>query len=325
MVLRENPAADVARGAKPLEVEGVAKSIAGRVMSLAGGGQTLATAAAVEAFGVPREGLPGATVAVSHGWWQLKGVARPVEIFEIGVAGSTPFSPPPDSAKAWRVVRQGELWAPAREIPRSLPTERDSFVGRDQDLLTLGRRLDEGARLVTVLGMGGTGETRLVSRFAWTRLGEFPGGAWFCDLSEARSAEGITQAVARALEVPLGREEPVTLLGHAIAGRGKCLLLLDNFEQVARWAEETLGRWLDRTEEARFVVTTREVLGLPGETTLALAPMPAAESVQLFASRAPRPGRTSPSPRRSAPTSRPWSASSTGSPSPSSWPRRGCG
>ena len=59
----------------------------------------------------------------------------------------------------------------------------------------------------------------------------------------------------------------------AIAGRGACLVVLDNFEQVARYATETLGRWLDVASKARFVVTTREVLGLPGETTLALAPV----------------------------------------------------
>ncbi len=66
--------------------------------------------------------------------------------------------------------------------------------------------------------------------------------------------------------------------GHAIAGRGHCLVILDNFEQVARHAEETLGRWLDRAPEARFLVTTREVLGIAGEEALALAPLPWAEA-----------------------------------------------
>jgi len=137
-----------------------------------------------------------------------------------------------------------------------------------------------------VLGIGGTGKTRLVTRFGWSWLGDFPGGVWFCDLSQARSAGGIVYAVAEALAVPLGKEEPVVQLGNAIAARGLCLVILDNFEQVSRYAEETLGRWLNRATEARFVVTTREVLGLVGEETLALAPLPGPDAAALFVQRA---------------------------------------
>jgi predicted ATPase len=153
-------------------------------------------------------------------------------------------------------------------------------------LAELARRFDAGARLVSVLGIGGTGKTRLATRFAWTWQGDYPGGAWFCDLSSARTVQGIAQAVAQSLSVPLGAEDPVQQLGHAIAARGSCLLVLDNFEQVARHAEETLGRWLDRAADARFLVTTREVLGLPGEEAMALAPLEAAEAIALFERRA---------------------------------------
>ena len=51
---------------------------------------------------------------------------------------------------------------------------------------------------MSLLGIGGTGKTRLATRFAWTWLGDFPGGVWFCDLSSARNADGIVQAVAQA-------------------------------------------------------------------------------------------------------------------------------
>src|SRR5256885_10150496 len=208
-----------------------------------------------------------------------------MELFEVGEADA-PFAPPPDAAKGYRVVREGDVWLPARNIKHSLPAELDSFVGRRESLTELARRLDAGARLVSVLGIGGTGKTRLVMRFGWSWLGDFPGGAWFCDLSQARSTGGIVYAVAEALAVPLGKEEPVAQLGNAIAARGRCLIILDNFEQVSRYAEETLGRWLKRATEARFVVTTREVLGLAGEETLALAPLPAPDAATLFVQRA---------------------------------------
>ncbi len=279
VILRENRPSDVARGAKPLEVEGTAKAVAARVMSIANGGQTLLSADARNALGEITLRLE------SHGHWRMKGIAEPIELFEVGEAGAS-FVPPPDAAKGYRVVREGDLWLPVRNIKHSLPAERNSFVDRLKTLVELARRLDAGARLVSVLGVGGTGKTRLVTRFGWSWLGDFPGGAWFCDLSRARSLDGIVHAVAEALAVPLGKEEPVTQLGNAIAARGRCLVILDNFEQVSRWAEETLGRWLNRATEAGFVVTTREVLGLAGEETLALAPLPVPDAAALFVQRA---------------------------------------
>src|SRR5258708_3733605 len=279
VILRENSRSDVARGAKPLEVEGAAKAVAARVMAIASGGQTLLSADA-------RNALGDITLRIeSHGHWRMKGIAEPMELFEVGEADA-PFVPPPDAAKGYRVVREGDLWLPARNIKHSLPAELDSFVGRRETLVELARRLDAGARLVSVLGIGGTGKTRLVTRFGLSWLGDFPGGVWFCDLSQARSPGGIVYAVAEALAVPLGKEEPVAQLGNAIAARGRCLVILDNFEQVSRYAEETLGRWLKRATEARFAVTTREVLGLAGEETLALAPLPAADAGALFVLRA---------------------------------------
>ena len=279
VTLRKNSPEDIARGAKPVEVDGAAKSMAARVMSVALGGQILLSAPARQVLGDDGPRLQ------SHGHWRLKGIVEPVELFEAGDA-DTLFSPPPDADKAYRVVRQSDLWLPVREIRHSLPAERDAFVGREQALADLAQRVGSRARLVSVLGMGGTGKTRLVTRFGWTWLGDFSGGVWFCDLAQARSAAGIVHAVASALAVPLGKNDPVVQLGHAIAGRGPCLVILDNFEQVTRYAQETLGHWLDRAGEAQFIVTTREVLGLPGEDALALPPLPPPNAAELFVRRA---------------------------------------
>jgi predicted ATPase len=278
VTLRENPAEHVARGAKPLEVEGIAKAVGARVMAIAGAGQTLLTATAAD-------GLPDGLRLQSHGHWRLKGVAEPLELFEAG-EDDAPFTPPPDAAKAWRVVRDADVWVPVRDVPHRVPAERDAFVGREKELVALARMIDDGARLVTVLGAGGTGKTRFATRFARTWVGDYAGGVWFCDLSEARDAEGIARAVATGLDVPLGQEEPVGRVGHAIAGRGACLVVLDNFEQVSHLAPETVGRWLDRAGEAVFVVTSRQILGLPGEATLPLDPLPEADAVALFGARA---------------------------------------
>ena len=282
VALRDNDPAAVARGAKPIEVEGLAKPFAARVMGAARGGQTLLSAAARAALG----SLPEGVVIECHGHWRLKGIEEPAELFEIGPADSA-FEPPTDSAKAYCVVDDDGLWRPRREVPYRLPAQRDTFVGRQDELLQLARRLDGGQRLVTVCGPAGSGKTRLTCRYAEAWLGEWPGGVWFCDLSDATSLEGVHFAVAATLGVPLGRTEVGAQLGHAIGARGRCLLILDNFEQVTVHAAATVGAWLDRAREASFVVTSREVLHVPGEMIFAVEPLKVdSDAIELFTLRA---------------------------------------
>ena len=284
VTLRENAPEDIARGAKRIEVEGLAKPFAARLMALARGGQTLMGADARSALG---DALPEGSQIDSHGYYRLKGIETPIEVCELGVRGRCSFMPPADTDKAYRVVRSDEPWRPLREVRHNLPAERDAFIGRGAELRQLAQRLDAGARLLTVLGPGGTGKTRCVRRYALSWLGDWPGGVYFCDLSEARSLEGIFYAVAVALGVALGTGDPGEQLGHAIAGRGRCLVVLDNFEQVLEHASATLGRWLDRADDAAFVVTSRERLHLAGEELLSIEPLPLdSEAIELFVVRA---------------------------------------
>ncbi len=107
---------DIARGAKPVEVEGLAKPFAARVMSVALGGQTLLTRGAFE---LCRRAAVGADWArglswVHHGRYLLKGVDEPVELFEVGRERESPLVPPPDSAKVTRLVEQT---AQERQVP----------------------------------------------------------------------------------------------------------------------------------------------------------------------------------------------------------------
>ena len=278
VTLRANSANDIALGAKPLEVSGIALPLTARVMSVALGGQVILSAEAAAA-------LPLAWGRRrSHGHWHFQGVSEPVELVELADE-KIPFRSPVDSTKAQRVIRQGQHWVPVAQLRHSVPSERDSFVGRGDELEQLTDKLDRGARLVSILGMGGCGKTRLSMHAAWRLLVHYPGGAWFCDLSAARSLEGIYFAVAQGLELALGGGEPLHQIAQAIAGRGRCLIVLDNFEQVAPLAEATLGAWLDRTPLAQFIVTSREVLGIAGEEVLALSPLNADDAAELFRQR----------------------------------------
>jgi len=278
VTLRENHSEDRARGATLYEVDGVALPITARVMSVALGGQTLATQSTLRAL--PRHGIR----IMSHGHWRLKGLAEPMELIEVGDQDA-PFVAPADAHKAYRVVHDGDGWTTLRDLPNNLPAERGAFVGREEPLRTLGQLFEEGARLVTVVGIGGVGKTRLALAYGRGWLGDYPGGAWFCDLNAARSVDGIAHGVTQGLQIPGSASDPIQQIGAAIAGRGRCLVVLDTFEQIARHAEETLGVWLSRAPEAVFLVTSREVLGIAGEHAQFLPPLTAVEAETLFRQR----------------------------------------
>lgn len=279
VLFRENSGVEIGLGAPSKEADGIAIPVAARMMSLALGGQTLLSGPATAALDRDLFRLFG------HGHWRFKGLQEPVEVFELGDE-RTPFRPPPDFAKGYRVVRRAGLWQPVRDVRHTLPADRDAFVGRQAALHELAQRFDSGARLVTLSGIGGTGKTRMAQRFGRLWLGDFSGGVWFCDLSRARGLDGIVHAVAQGLDLPLGNADPVQQIGNAIAGRDRCLVVLDNFEQVARYAEATLGAWMDRSTDACFLVTSREVLGIVGEQGVALPPLPLNEGTDLFLKRA---------------------------------------
>lgn len=191
------------------------------------------------------------------------------------------------------LLSSAELSTTLADDPSSRPTppyrlakERDLFVGREETLATLESSFDAGARLVTLLGPGGVGKTRLATRFGWKSLSDWPGGVWFADLTEARSEQGVVLAVAAALRVPLGAGDATHLIGHAMAARGRCLVILDNFEQVVDCAPATVGNWLGSCPELRLLATTRVRLKLNEERVLPVEPLSLDDSLSLLTDRA---------------------------------------
>ena len=168
----------------------------------------------------------------------------------------------------------------------TLPAEHDPFAGRDRELEQLETHLAGPSRLVTLMGTGGMGKTRLAVHYGWQSLSRWPGGVWFCDLTEARDLNSIAAAVASALGIQVRSGDLVEQIGRAIAGRGLCLVILDNFEQVVAEARRTVGRWREQATGARFVVTSRERLDLNDERVQTVEPLPIEDGIELFIARA---------------------------------------
>ncbi|MBL8920400.1 MAG: protein kinase [Myxococcaceae bacterium] len=170
------------------------------------------------------------------------------------------------------------------------------FIGREQELRALTRAFDEGARLVTLVGFGGMGKTRLAQQFAAQQLPAFEkdGGVWFVDLAECRTLEQVAKAVSQALDVQLpvnaASDASVTHAGRSLNSLGRALVVLDNFEQVVPLAEATVGAWLEGAPGLSLLVTSREALALQDEVVQPLESLPlgGAESpaMMLFRTRA---------------------------------------
>jgi len=264
--LRENSAADVVLGAKPIEVDGIAKPMAARVMSLARGGQILLTAEA-------RESVAGTSLQVqSHGHWAIKGIAEPVELFEAGEIGEL-LTAPPDGEKAYRVIRVGERWVPVNEIPNNLPQQMTSFLGRERELDDV-KGLLSRVRLVTLLGMGGLGKTRLSLQVAAELTPQYPDGVWFIDLAPIRDPGLVVSEAAQVLDVmeERGRSLVQTLCSHLKTRR--VLLILDNCEHLTKAAADLANAVLRAAPKVCILASSRETLRVPGEQTYPVHPLP---------------------------------------------------
>ncbi|MGY1714857.1 BTAD domain-containing putative transcriptional regulator [Geodermatophilus sp. SYSU D01106] len=182
--------------------------------------------------------------------------------------------------------------APAPERPAArplppLPVPLTAFVGRERELAQLGAAL-AGPRLVTLVGPGGSGKTRLALEAARRRPAGAP-PAVLVELAGVTDPDLVAAQVAGVLGVTLAGGDPLGAVATALQDR-PLLLVLDNCEHVVEAAATACAELLPRCPELRVLATSREPLGLPGEAVLPCGPMPAgapgSDAEQLFLDRA---------------------------------------
>ncbi|MCC7538374.1 MAG: tetratricopeptide repeat protein [Deltaproteobacteria bacterium] len=156
---------------------------------------------------------------------------------------------------------------------QGLPDYGTPFVGRETDLRRIDRVVAEGATLVSLVGPGGIGKTRLAVEHARLSARDVPVG--FCELTPARTAEDVSGAMVAALalaaEAGPTHADSATRVGLGLARLGRAVIVVNNVEHVAAVAPFTIGVWRTLAPDVRFVVTSREPLRLPGEAVISVA------------------------------------------------------
>ncbi len=216
--------------------------------------------------------------------------------------------PSPETSALFQQIRsqarpgsQKEIpYTPRRAVPSlpdRLPLPLTGFVGREQELTEIADLL-ASKRLVTLMGAGGMGKTRLAIQLARRLAGNYADGAWFVDLTGLSDAAQIPQAMATALgfQERSGRSLLEALADHL--GGKQMLLVLDNFEHLVEPGAVLVRGLLERAPGLTCLVTSRQRLAVDGEHEFTVAPLltpslPGTperllefESVQLFVERA---------------------------------------
>jgi predicted ATPase len=192
-----------------------------------------------------------------------------------------------DLSASERIYQLGQVtFPPLKSLYRTnLPVPATSFLGRDRELAEVTELLQDGARLLTLTGPGGTGKTRLAVQAAAEAAESFPDGIWWIPLASLRDVHLLVSTVAQTLTV---EEEPGRELAESVATRlsGKqTLLILDNAEHLMPQVVTDIAGLRDIAGPT-LLVTSRERLQLQGEHVYSVPSLAQQDGVELFLARA---------------------------------------
>jgi predicted ATPase/class 3 adenylate cyclase len=227
---------------------------AARISAVAHGGQVLLSEAVAK---LVEDRLPVDVGLRDLGHVRLKDLTKPEHVYQVLH---------PQLRESFPALRSLE------RTPNNLPQQLTSFVGREREQAEV-RRLLQTARLVTLIGVGGLGKTRLSLQVAGEVIDEYAGGVWCVELAPLTEAALVAQAVALVLGV---KEKPGRPLIESLIEYVKdrpLLLLLDNCEHLGPACAELVKRLLQAGEQLKVLATSRERLHVSGETTYPLAPL----------------------------------------------------
>ncbi|WBB74308.1 adenylate/guanylate cyclase domain-containing protein [Micromonospora sp. WMMD1128] len=226
---------------------------AARVAAAAHGGQVLCSAATAR----HADPLPDGASLLDLGLHRLRGFDDRERLFQLVAPGLERRFPRPRTADA---------------AAHNLPTQSTSFVGRHFERAELGR-LVEAYRLVTVLGAGGAGKTRLAVELASGIVENYPDGVWFVDIAAVTDPGLVAFEIAAVLGLrpEPGRPMVDTLVEYAAPRR--MLVVLDTCDAQPAASAEVISRLLAGGRGVRVLATSRESFGVPGEVVWRIPPL----------------------------------------------------
>jgi predicted ATPase/class 3 adenylate cyclase len=219
---------------------------AARIMGAAHGGQVLLSQAA---FNLISGRLPQSVSLRDLGPVRLRDLAAPERLYQLEH---------PSLRHDFPALRSLE------RTPNNLPQHATSFIGRERELDEVARAL-KSARLLTLVGVGGIGKTRLALQVAADIVDDYADGVWFVELAAIADQSAVTHAVAKALGLA---EEPGRALADVIsrwAADKRLLLVLDNCEHLVAACAALAERLLREAPGMKLLASSREPLRIAAE------------------------------------------------------------
>ena len=220
-----------------------------RILAIGHGGQVLLSAVAAA---LTRERLPADVDLLDLGSHRLRDLDRPEQVFQVAVADLPREFPPLRSLSTRR---------------SNLPVPLTSFVGRQRELAEVDQLIGR-VRLVTLIGTGGTGKTRLMLEVAGRVAQRFEDGVWVAELAPLGDPGEIGPEIARALGVSELPGRPALDLVADFVTSKELLLVLDNAEHLIDGVARIVERLLAVAPRLRILTTSREALAVPGEAVV---------------------------------------------------------
>lgn len=238
-----------------------------RLLSAGHGGQVLLSGLAADEGAAH---LPEDAGLRSLGTLALRGLRQPERVFQLTAPGLR---------SAFKPLRALET------PPNNLPRQTTNFVGRRSDVARVEGMLRAGS-LVTIVGTGGVGKTRLALEAAADALDDARDGAWFVDLASLSDPQLVASAVLSALGADQAADAPpIEVLLAYLRGR-EMLLVLDNCEHLIADVARVASVILAGAPQVTILATSREPLNIDGERVYRLSSLDAVAAIELFEERA---------------------------------------
>jgi predicted ATPase/class 3 adenylate cyclase len=223
-------------------------SLVQRVMSAGHGGQVLLTGATEMLL---RGQMPQESSLRDMGEHKFKDVPYPIRVFQLVTSGLQNEFP---------ALRALDI------IPNNLPTQLTSFIGREKEVADI-KNLLGNTHLLTLIGPGGTGKTRLSLQAGTDLLHSYPHGVWLIELAPVSDPAAVPAAGLAALDLPSEVHRPAIEMLSDFLREKEALLILDNCEHLVDACARMVDRLLHAAPKLRILASSREALGIAGEVS----------------------------------------------------------